>query len=130
MKEPLWIRDDVVLAIHSRQLSEHGGQDGIRDEGLLASALARSRNKLNYSSGKSNLSELAAAYAYGISQNHPFVDGNKRTAYMACRAFLNLNGRDIVAPQEEKVLIFLKLAAGTISEKQLAEWIRNHLKIL
>ncbi|MHC4442937.1 MAG: type II toxin-antitoxin system death-on-curing family toxin [Planctomycetota bacterium] len=130
MKEPIWIRDDVVRAIHSRQLSEHGGQEGIRDEGLLDSALTRPRSKLNYSSSEPDLAELAASYAYGLSQNHPFIDGNKRTAYVACRTFLILNGRDIVAPQEEKVLIFLQLAAGTLSEQQLAEWIRNHLKTL
>ncbi|MHC4671505.1 MAG: type II toxin-antitoxin system death-on-curing family toxin, partial [Planctomycetota bacterium] len=111
MKEPIWIRDDVVRAIHSRQLSEHGGQEGIRDEGLLDSALTRPRSKLNYSSSEPDLAELAASYAYGLSQNHPFIDGNKRTAYVACRTFLILNGRDIVAPQEEKVLIFLQLAA-------------------
>ena len=126
MTEPVWVRDDAVLAIHRRQLAEHGGGAGVRDAGLLASALARPKNLLAYSGEEPDLAALAAAYAYGIARNHPFVDGNKRTAYVACRTFLVLNGRDIEASREEKVLTFLRLAEGELSEDELAAWIRAH----
>ena len=116
MSEPVWIREDVVLAIHKRQLAEHGGKEGIRDEGLLSSALARPRNLLAYSQLKPDLVTLAAAFAFGIVQNHPFIDGNKRTAYVVCRTFLILNGQDLDATREEKYLTFLKLAQGELSE--------------
>jgi len=92
MVEPVWVRDDVVLAIHRRQLAEHGGGGGIRDEGLLASALARPKNLLAYSGEQPDLAALAASYAYGIARNHPFVDGNKRTALAACLVVLEANG--------------------------------------
>lgn len=132
MKEPVWIREDVVLAIHRRQLAEHGGGEGIRDHGLLGSALARPKNSLAYSSSQDepDLAMLAAAYAWGLARNHPFVDGNKRTAYVVCRTFLLLNGQDIEASAEEKYLTFLKLAEGRLSEHELASWIRNHLRAL
>ena len=125
--EPVWIRDDLVLAIHQRQLAEHGGLEGIRDEGIRASALARPRNLFAYSKDDADLSLLAAAYAYGISRNHPFIDGNKRTAYVVCRTFLLLNGTNLKASREEKYLTFLKLARGDLAEEELAEWIRQHL---
>jgi death-on-curing protein len=127
MQEPVWILDDVVPAIHRRQLAEHGGAEGIRDPGLLASALARPKNLLSYSDTPPDLSQLAAAYAWGLARNHPFVDGNKRTAYVVCRTFLKLNGRDLDASQEEKYLTFLHLAEGRITELDLATWIRGHL---
>lgn len=125
MTEPVWVRDDVVLAIHRRQLAEHGGATGVRDEGLLASALAKPKNLLAYSEEPPDLAALAASYASGIVRNHPFVDGNKRTAYVVCRTFLLLNGRDLSATSEEKYLTFLKLAEGALSESELAGWIRE-----
>ena len=127
MPEPVWVRDEVVLAIHHRQLSEHGGLDGVRDVGLLQSALARPRNLGAYSN-ESDLAALAAAYAFGISRNHPFIDGNKRTALVVCETFLNLNGLFLQAPREERYLTFLNLADGSLSEEELAAWIRQRLK--
>lgn len=127
MTEPIWVRMDVVLAVHKRQLAEHGGAEGIRDQGLLVSALSRPKNKGSCAKDKSDLASLAASYAFGIAKNHPFIDGNKRVAYVICRLFLRLNGVNIEATQEEKYLTFLKLAAGEINEAELAQWIRNHL---
>ena len=130
MTEPVnvvWVREDVVLALHLRQLAEHGGGEGVRDEGLLRSALARPQNLLAYGDPRPDLASLAAAYAYGIARNHPFVDGNKRTALVVARLFLLLNGVNLVATQEEKYLTFLKLAAGELSEEDLADWVRSHL---
>lgn len=127
MKEPLWIRQDVVLAIHQRQLAEHGGGEGVRDPGLLDSALARPKNLLAYAGGEPDLPRLAASYAWGLIRNHPFVDGNKRTAYVVCRTFLKLNGLDLAADSEAKYLTFLQLAEGLLSEDELAAWIENHL---
>jgi death-on-curing protein len=125
--EPTWVRDDVVRAIHLRQLAEHGGDGGLRDQGLLESALARPKNLLAYGDPEPDLPALAASYAFGIARNHPFIDGNKRTAYVVCRTFLLLNGLDVKASQENKYLTFLKLAQGDLSEEQLAEWLREHL---
>jgi death-on-curing protein len=127
MPEPIWIREDVVLAIHRRQLAEHGGGDGLRDAGLLASALARPKNLLSYADPLPDLALLAASYAWGIARNHPFVDGNKRTAYVVCRTFLQLNGQDLDASQEDKYRTFLRLAEGRLAEEKLAGWIRAHL---
>ena len=126
MREPIWIRDDLVLAIHRRQLAEHGGGSGIRDQGLLASALARPRNLAAYSDDEPDLAALAASYAYGIVRNHPFVDGNKRVGYVICRTFLELNGRHLDASREEKYRTFLQLAEGRLLEGELAEWLRDH----
>lgn len=126
MKELIWIFDEVVIAIHSRQLAEHGGLEGIRDEGLLQSALSRPKNLLAYSESSPDMASLAAAYAYGIVKNHPFVDGNKRTAYVVTRTFLKLNGYDIQASSEEKYQIWIDVAAGKLSEEELASWIREH----
>ena len=127
MAEPIWIREDVVRAIHRRQLTEHRGQPGIRDEGLLASALARPKNLITYSENDPDLAALAAAYAFGIASNHPFLDGNKRTAFVVCRVVLLLNGRDLNASREQKYLTFLRLASGDLSEEDLAAWLREHL---
>lgn len=127
MTEPVWVRNDVVLAIHRRQIAEHGGAGGIRDEGLLASALARPGNLLAYSKQTPDLAALASSYACGIVRSHPFVDGNKRAAYVACRTFLLLNGLDVSATNEEKYLTFLSLAEGTLSESELGHWIRERL---
>lgn len=123
----VWVREDVVLAVHLRQLAEHGGGEGLRDEGLLQSALARPQNLLAYSDPPPDLASLAAAYAHGIAHNHPFVDGNKRTALIVARLFLLLNGVDLVATQEEKYSTFLAHAAGKLSEEELANWVRVHL---
>ncbi len=127
MSEPVWIKDDVVLAIHRRQLAEHGGGEGMRDSGLLESALNKPKNLYHYRNPEPDLALLAASYAYGIAKNHPFVDGNKRTAFVVCRLFLKLNGTDLTATQEEKYNIFLKLAAGDLSEQELADWISRFL---
>ncbi len=127
MKEPRWLQDIVVTAIHRRQLAEHGGLDGIRDPGMLSSALARPKNTFAYSDPKPDLAQLAAAYAFGIIKNHPFVDGNKRTAYVLCRTFLLINGHDIEATEAEKYQTFLALAEGSINEAQLVDWIRSKL---
>ena len=127
MKELIWIADEVVLAIHRRQLAEHGGLEGIRDKGLLKSALYRPKNLLAYSESPSDVASLAAAYAYGIVKNHPFVDGNKRTAYVVMRTFLKLNGYDIQASSEEKYQIWIALAAGKLSEEELGEWIKQKI---
>jgi death-on-curing protein len=127
--EPIWIRDDVVLAIHARQISEHGGGEGVRDANLLMSALGRPKNLWAYGEPKPDIAALAAAYAFGIARNHAFVDGNKRTALVVGRTFLLLNGFDVRASQEEKYVAFLKLAEGRIGEDELAEWIRVRLTV-
>lgn len=124
--EPVWLSKEIVLAIHDRQLAEHGGIAGIRDEGLLESALARPRNLLHYAdNGTPSVQELAAAYAYGITRNHPFLDGNKRTGYVCARLFLTLNGSDIIASQAEKYLTMLALSVGDLSQEQLAAWLTD-----
>lgn len=126
-KNVVWVREDVVLAVHLRQLAEHGGGEGLRDEGLLQSALARPQNLLAYGDPQPDLASLAAAYAYGIARNHPFVDENKRTALIVARLFLLLNGMNLMTTQEEKYSTFLALAAGALSEEDLANWLRTHL---
>jgi death-on-curing protein len=123
----VWIKTDFVFAAHKRQIAEHGGTDGTRDEGLLFSALARPENLLAYGENV-DLAALAASYAFGIAKNHPFLDGNKRTAMVVAFTFLRLNGSDIQAPLPEVYTKFLGLAEGTISEDDLAFWIRDHLK--
>jgi death-on-curing protein len=123
----VWLLEETVIAIHHRQISEHGGSEGLRDEGALASALARPQNLLAYAEPPPDLAALAAAYAYGIARDHPFVDGNKRTSLVAARTFLLLNGVNLEATQDEKYLIFLQLAQGSLTEEQLADWIRKRL---
>lgn len=119
-----WLPKGAVLAMHARQLAEHGGGTGIRDEGLLESALQRPQNKFEYETP--DIADLAAAYAYGIAKNHPFVDGNKRTVIVAARTFLLLNGYQITASKEDRANTFIALAAGELSETDLANWIRKH----
>lgn len=126
-EEPTWVRPEVVLAIHQRQIAEHGGDAGVRDPGLLESALARPRNLLAHGESDPDLASLAAAYAFGIARNHPFVDGNKRTALVVCRTFLAINGLDLTAAPQDKYVTFLGLAEGVLSEDQLTAWIRSHL---
>jgi death-on-curing protein len=127
MAEIKWLLEETVYAIHKRQIAEHGGSDGVRDEGLLLSALARPQNLLAYSEETPDIAQLAAALAYGIAKNHPFIDGNKRTALVIVRTFLLLNGFSLDASQEEKYLTFLRLAEGSVNEAELAEWIRRNL---
>ena len=128
MPEIIWLLEEAVRAIHERQIIEHGGSSGLRDEGLLLSALARPQHLLAYGDPPPDAAALAAAYAFGIARNHPFIDGNKRTALVIARTFLLLNNSDVAASQEEKYLIFLHLAEGSLTEEELAAWIRSHLK--
>ena len=129
MPKIVWLLEETLTAIHHRQIAEHGGSEGLRDEGLLLSALARPQNLLASGEPAPDLASLAAANAYGIAGNHPFVDGNKRTALVAARTFLILNGVDLEATQDDKVLTFLNLAEGTISEEELADWIRKRIHL-
>ena len=123
MDDPIWISEELALAIHSRQLAEHGGADGVRDKGLLESALARPRQHFAYSEPTPNVPALAAAYAFGIAKNHAFLDGNKRTAYVVCRTFLIVNGWDMLANREERYKAFLALASGDWDEATFTAWI-------
>jgi death-on-curing protein len=124
MSEPIWIEDDLVLAIHDRQLVEHGGADGVRDESLLRSALGRPLNHIAYAS--SDIVELASKYTAGIVQNHPFVDGNKRTAFVVGVLFLELNGYRFRASEEAAAQAVLELAAGRIDEKGYCEFLHSN----
>lgn len=121
-----WLLVDAVLAMHKRQIAEHGGDDAVRDLGLLESALARPQNIAAYESDP-DIARLAAAYAFGIAKNHPFVDGNKRTALVATRTFLLLNGFELRATPAEKYITFLQLAEGSLSESELAAWLRERV---
>lgn len=127
MDEIVWLLEETIIVIHHRQIAEHGGGEGLRDEGLLSSALARPQNLFTYGDPRPDLAALAAAYAYGIARNHPFIDGNKRTALVAARTFLLLNGVNLEASQDEKLLTFLQLAEGALSETELANWIRQRI---
>jgi death on curing protein len=127
MPEIVWLLEETIIAIHHRQIAEHGGSEGLRDEGLLSSAVARPQNLFAYSTPSPDFAALAAAYAFGIVRNHPFIDGNKRTALIAARTFLLLNGVDFKASQDEKVLILLQLAEGLLTQEELADWIRNRI---
>jgi death-on-curing protein len=119
-----WVAYETVLIYHDLQISEHGGAEGLRDEGGLRSALARPENLAAY--GEPDLFDLAAAYARGIVQNHPFVDGNKRTAFVVAVSFLDLNGQELAASEAEAAVVFLRLAAGELSEAELAAWLRRN----
>lgn len=120
-----WVALAVAEAAHAEQLAEHGGGEGVRDAGLLASAMARPQNLAAY--GEVDVAMLAASYAFGIARNHPFVDGNKRTAAVVCETFLALNGHGLSASDAELVVAFVALAAGDLSEDELADWLRDHL---
>ncbi|MCH8183337.1 MAG: type II toxin-antitoxin system death-on-curing family toxin [Proteobacteria bacterium] len=126
MTEPLWLDKRIALAMHETLIRDYGGSAGVRDEGLLESALARPQNQLAY--GDPTLAEMAAAYAFGIARNHPFVDGNKRTALMAAYAFLRMNGLRLTAPEVEAATVIRDLAAGEIGESELAAWIAANLE--
>ena len=123
MKKWVWIDPRAILAIHDEQLAEHGGGSGLRDQGLLESAMARPINLAAYEDP--DAAALAASYAVGLAKNHPFVDGNKRTAFVALELFLALNGRELMAGDVDCVVTMLAVAAGDIGETELAEWIRQ-----
>jgi death on curing protein len=129
MKKPdvawRWLNEEVVSAIHEAQLAEHGGIVGVRDFGLLASALGRPLNQAAY--GEPDIADLAASYGYGISRNHPFLDGNKRTGFVATELFLNLNGYSLSASDSDCVLTMLAVASGEISEGAFAAWVQKNL---
>ncbi|MBK3660267.1 type II toxin-antitoxin system death-on-curing family toxin [Bradyrhizobium diazoefficiens] len=125
MNEPFWLTRQMVVAIHDEQLAIHGGASGLRDEGMLESALDRPKNKWSYENA--DLAELAAAYAFGVARNHPFVDGNKRTSLLALYTFLGVNSIDFVVPEAEAAAMILSLAAGEVSEQSLVRWIRDNL---
>ena len=124
MNEPEWLDVNIMLDVHAEQLALFGGPDGVRDLGLLESALARPINKFAY--GETDLPSLAAAYAFGVAKNHPFVDGNKRAAFAAIMVFLGLNGIDFAPPPEEATVMILSVAAGEVDEESLARWIRDN----
>lgn len=119
-----WLGRSVLLAVHDAQLAEHGGLEGVRDEGLFDSALARAQNLAAY--GQPDVATLAAAYGWGIARNHPFIDGNKRTAFVATELFLHLNGLELTADDADCVLTMLALAAGDLTEDAYADWLRQH----
>ena len=124
MKEPVWVMQELVLAVHQMLVSEHGGLPGIRDHALLDSALTRPQQKATYQS-KASIFELAAAYSYGLAGNHPFVDGNKRIALTIAAIFLELNGFTLNAPEAEAVIVYQQLSAGGLEEAALADWLRD-----
>ena len=124
MAEPIWIIESIVKVIHDDQIAAHGGSYGISNIGLLSSALARPRNLYGY--GQANLFQLAAAYKYGIVKNHAFVDGNKRTAFQVIFVFLRVNGIYLDVPEPEVVLTMQNLAAGEMSEEELAKWLQKY----
>jgi death-on-curing protein len=118
----VWLSDQLILAIHDEQLAEHGGSAGLRDPGLLDSALARPLNRAGY--GEPDVAELAAVYALAIAQNHPFVDGNKRTAFVALELFLRLNGCQFTVGDAEAVVMMLAMAAGELADAEFVAWVR------
>ena len=123
MNEPVWLTTELVIAFHAEQLKLFGGPEGIRDKTMLESALGRPRNKFSYE--ETDLADLAAAYAFGVAKNHPYVDGNKRAALLAAIVFLGLSGVDLVADNAEAVVIIRGLAAGEVAEEGFARWIRD-----
>lgn len=123
--EPVWVREAVAMAVHDRQLAEHGGGVGVRDAGGLNSALTRPRNRWEY--GEDDPAALAAAYAFGIVRNHPFVDGNKRSGWVVANLFLDLNGFELAFDELDAIRTVERLAAGELTEAKLADWLRAHL---
>lgn len=125
MNKPwVWLDPKVLLAVHEEQLAEHGGASGTRDMGLFESALARPGNLAHY--GAPDIADLAASYGCGIARNHPFIDGNKRTAFVAVELFLLLNGHELLADDTDCVLTMLAVASGTLDEAGFAQWLRDH----
>jgi len=125
----VWLQRALVLAAHDRQIAEHGGSGGVRDEGLLESALARPQQLHAYGDPAPDLADLAAALAYGIARNHPFVDGNKRTAAVCCETFLELNSATLEAEDAELFDLYLALAEGKLAERDFAAWLRPRLRL-
>jgi len=126
MPDWIWVSREAALAAHLEQLAEHGGGEGVRDEGLFESAMARPQNRAAY--GEPDSAELAANYAFGLARNHPFIDGNKRTALVVSELFLAKNGLRVDSSEADTLAIFLDLAAGELSEEELADWFREHIK--
>lgn len=125
MSQIKWLRLDVILAVHGKTVSEQGGLAGVRDQKLLESALARPQNLASYES-EATLCDLASAYAFGIAKNHPFLDGNKRVAFYASVGFLRINGKNLKASEVDAAGTFLDLAAGAITEEELAGWFKRN----
>ncbi|GBE08053.1 toxin Doc [bacterium BMS3Bbin11] len=122
MTEPHWVLGEIVVAVHQMLIAEHNGSPGIQDVGLLESALVRPRQIFSYDP-KATIFDLAAGYGFGLAKNHPFIDGNKRTALSIVATFLEINGYNLDAPEPESVIIFGKLAAGDLSETELSKWL-------
>ena len=122
--EPIWLKREFIIAVHERLIADHGGSSGLRDAGLLESALARPQHQFNY--GEPSLTELAAAYAVGIAKNHAFVDGNKRTAFVAAVVFLERNGLRLNASEAEATIAMLRVAEGSMTQKQFTRWLDEH----
>jgi len=125
MKQPRWLLEQTIVAVHSVVLEEHGGAPGVRDEDMLASALNRPVDKYNYEPD-CTIFELAAAYSFGLAKNHPFVDGNKRVAFLAGTLFLELNGLQFTAEESDAAFVFERLAAGKIKEASLVKWLEEN----
>jgi death-on-curing protein len=124
----IWIEKSLVVALHDRQVAEHGGSGGLRDETLLQSALARPQQLYAYGDPLPDLADLAASLAYGLARNHPFVDGNKRTSAVSCETFIVLNGATLEADDLELFSVYLALAEGKLTEREFATWLRAHLQ--
>jgi death on curing protein len=123
----VWLEADVLRAVHEEQLAEHGGATGTRDEGLFESALARSKNLAAH--GEPDVHALAASYGVGLAKNHPFIDGNKRTAFVAVELFIELNGHELMASDADCVLTMLAVASGQMDEDTFARWLRQHSRL-
>jgi death-on-curing protein len=124
-QEPEWLLREFIIAAHERLIAEFGGSSGLRDDGLVESALARPLHLQHY--GNPTLAELAASYAFGLARNHPFIDGNKRIAFIAAAVFLERNGLCFTAPEAEATIAMMRVAEGSMSERQLASWLGEHL---
>jgi len=124
MTEPKWVLDEIVISVHQVLIAEHGGSPGVRDMGLLESALAKPRQIFSYQA-KATIFDLAAGYGFGLAKNHPFIDGNKRAALATAAIFLEINGYTLDAPEAEAIVVFEKLAAGDLSATELAEWLSD-----
>ena len=124
MSEPIWLETRDIIDMHAEQLARFGGPEGIRDQGMLESAIARPLNRWHY--GETDVAVLAAAYAFGLAKNHPFIDGNKRIAFHAMMTFLRINGARFAPDSAHATVIILDLAAGEVSEESLARWIRDN----
>ena len=127
MGEPVWLNEESLLLLHGESLAEHGGLEGVRDIGLLRSAMARPQNILAYG-GETDIAALPAAYGVGIARNHPFADGNKRAAFIATAVFLLLNGLELIADQADATVVMLAVAAGEMDEAAFADWIRENIR--